>query len=270
MKRYAATLAYNGAAYYGFQRQPEPTPTIQRAVEDAIACVTGSESSIIAAGRTDTGVHAMGQVIAFDADWKHAECELLRAINAHLPADIALQSIWRQDGFHPRFDALWRQYAYRIMTPPVRNPLIPPQVWQLVGQTLDLTRMQQAAEMCLGEMDFAAFGTPPQADSSNTVREIYVSEWQRVPSEYGDVFTYRVRGTAFLYHMVRRMVGTMVQVGTGRITVEEFKAILRSRDIERAKLLAPPEGLVLEAVRYQDSDLEAVYAEEPALSLEWA
>ena len=71
MKRYAATLAYNGAAYYGFQRQPEPTPTIQRAVEDAIACVTGSESSIIAAGRTDTGVHAMGQVIAFDADWRH-------------------------------------------------------------------------------------------------------------------------------------------------------------------------------------------------------
>lgn len=270
MKRYAATLAYNGAAYFGFQRQPDPTPTIQRAVENAIARVTGYEAPILAAGRTDTGVHALGQVIAFDADWKHAEQELLCAVNAHLPADIALQHLWQQDDFHPRFDALWRQYAYRIMTPPVRNPLCPPQVWQLVGQTLDLTRMRLAAENCLGEMDFAAFGTPPQADSSNTVRDIFVSEWESAPSEYGEVFTYRVRGTAFLYHMVRRMVGAMVQVGTGRITLEDFEDILRSRDIERAKLLAPPEGLVLEAVRYQEHELDAVNAEEPALALDWA
>lgn len=270
MKRYAAILAYNGAAYFGFQRQPDPTLTIQRAVENAIARVTGSESSIVAAGRTDTGVHALGQVIAFDADWKHAEQDLLCAVNAYLPADIALQRLWQQDGFHPRFDALWRQYIYRIMTPPVRNPLCPPQIWQLVGQTLNLTRMRQAAEICLGEMDFAAFGTPPQADSSNTVREIFISEWESAPSYYGEVFTYRVRGTAFLYHMVRRMVGAMAQVGTGRITVKEFENILRSQDIERAKLLAPSEGLVLEAVRYQENQLDAVNAEEPALALAWA
>lgn len=270
MKRYAATLAYNGAAYFGFQRQPEPTPTIQRAVESAIARVTGSLSSIVAAGRTDTGVHALGQVIAFDADWRHSEQEFLCAVNANLPADIALQQLWRQDDFHPRYDALWRQYVYRIMTPPVRNPLIPPQVWQLLGQTLNLTRMRQAAALCVGEMDFAAFGTPPQADSANTVRHISVSEWESAPGDYGEVLTYRVRGTAFLYHMVRRMVGAMVQVGTGKVTLEEFETILNSRDIERAKLLAPPEGLVLEAVRYQQKDYDAVKAETPELALDWA
>ena len=270
MKRYAATLAYNGTAYFGFQRQPEPTPTVQRAVESAIQRVMGRELSIVAAGRTDTGVHALGQVIAFDADWNHSEDDLLQAINANLPADIALQELWTQECFHPRYDALWRQYVYRIMTPDARNPLIPPQVWQMVGQTLDLTLMRQAAAMCLGENDFAAFGSAPQEGSSNTIREIFVSDWKSVPSECGDVYTYSVRGTAFLYHMVRRMVGTMVQVGSGNIMLAEFERILKSRDIKQAKLLAPPEGLVLEAVCYPPIEKAVSNVEEPLVALSLA
>lgn len=267
MKRYAATLAYDGTAYFGFQRQPEPTPTIQRAVENAIERVTGRVSSIVAAGRTDTGVHASGQVIAFDAEWDHAKVELLRAINAYLPADIALQELWQRDEFHPRFDAQWRQYVYRIMTPAVRNPLIPRNVWQIVGQTLDLKLMGQAAEMCLGAQDFAAFGTAPQEGSSNTVREVFVSDWKSVPSEYGTIYTYRVRGTAFLYHMVRRMVGTMLQVGTGKLSLTDFEHILKSRDIEQAKLLAPSQGLVLETVQYPLQEQDAWNLQEPAVAL---
>ena len=250
MTRYGAILAYDGTAYQGFQRQPAPTPTIQYSVEAAIGTVTGKSTGIIAAGRTDTGVHASGQVIAFDIDWKHDDDELLRAINSQLPLDIALQHLWRQTDFHPRYDALWRQYVYRIVTPKARQPLLNRQAWQLIGESLDLERMQEAAARCLGEHDFAAFGTPPQAGSTNTRRQIYLSSWESESGQYGTTYIYRIRGTAFLYHMVRRLVGTMMQVGRGKIGSEGFEKILMSCDIERAKLLAPANGLILEAVGY--------------------
>ena len=250
MRRYAAILAYDGSAYQGFQRQPEPTPTIQTAVEKAISRVTAQPTRIVGAGRTDTGVHASGQVIAFDVGWKHGNDELLRAINSQLPADIALRELWRQEGFHPRFDALWRQYAYRIATPTTRHPLLTRHVWQLIGESLDMERMNAAAAICLGEHDFAAFGTPPQAGSTNTVRQIYLSRWEHEAGAFGRTLRYRIRGTAFLYHMARRLVGMMTQVGRGRISPAEFEEILRSRDIARAKRLAPAKGLILEAVGY--------------------
>lgn len=250
MKRYAGILAYDGADFQGFQRQPPPTPTIQAALETAIGRVTGQSARALGAGRTDAGVHALGQVIAFDVEWRHGDAELLRAINSQLPAAIALQRLWQQEGFHPRFDALWRQYAYRVATLDARQPLLNRQAWQLLGQRLDLGRMQAAANCCLGEHDFAAFGTPPQAGSKNTVRRIFRSQWEMESIEFGLIYTYRIRGTAFLYRMVRRLVAAMVQVGSGKISPEQFEQILRSRDIERAKALAPPNGLTLEAVGY--------------------
>lgn len=253
MRRYAAILAYDGTAYQGFQCQPQPTPTIQAAVEKAISRVTAQPASIVAAGRTDAGVHASGQVIAFDVGWKHGDDVLLRAINSQLPADIALRELWRQERFHPRFDALWRQYAYRIATPATRHPLLNRHVWQLTGESLDLERMNLAAALCLGEHDLAAFGRPPQEGSSNTVRQIYVSCWEMESGAFGKTLRYRIRGTAFLYHMVRRLVGVMAQVGQGQTSLGEFEEILRSRDIARAKLLAPANGLILEAVGYPQS-----------------
>ena len=269
MTRYAAILAYDGTAYQGFQRQPAPRPTIQAAVEGAISKVTGQSPGIVGAGRTDAGVHATGQVIAFEVEWKHGDDELLRAINSQLPADIALQRLWRQQGFHPRFDALWRQYAYQIATVEARHPLLNRQVWQLVGETLDLERMQMAAALCLGEHDFAAFGTPPQAGSTNTVRQVYQSLWEMESKEYGPAYSYRIRGTAFLYHMVRRLVGTMVQVGSGRISPFDFGEILTSRELERAKVLAPANGLVLEAVGYAPaSNLDSTTRETSSIKPE--
>ena len=256
MTRYAAILAYDGTAYQGFQRQPAPAPTIQRAVEDALEAATGQPTAILAAGRTDSGVHASGQVIAFDAAWRHEAVDLMRAVNARLPQDIALQGLWRQDGFHPRFDALWRGYAYRIATPPARNPLLRHSAWQLIGESLDLDRLNAAASLCLGAHDFAAFGTPPQEGSSNTWREVFESRWQRVAGDYGAVYVYRVRATAFLYHMVRRMAGMMAQVGRGKLSPDAFEDILRSRDITRAKVLAPAHGLTLEAVGYAPRETE--------------
>jgi tRNA pseudouridine38-40 synthase len=250
MARYVAILAYDGSAYYGFQRQPAHIPTIQLAVEQSISKITRQNGTIIGAGRTDTGVHAVGQVIAFDVDWKHSDTALLLAINSQLPRDIALQRIWQQDGFHPRYDALSRQYVYTVICLITRNPLLNRQTWQLLGGSLDMDLMQSAAEQLIGKHDFGAFGTPPQAGSTNTVRDIYLSQWMKVPSDYGDMYTYRIRATAFLYHMVRRIVGTLVQVGRGKLTLDEFTAIVASRDIQQAKWLAPPQGLVFEAVRY--------------------
>ena len=246
--RYGAILAYDGTAFQGFQRQPQPTPTIQAAVEAALKKIGGADVGIVAAGRTDAGVHAAGQVIAFDLAWRHSESELLRAVNAQLPADIALRKIWQAPGFHPRFDARWRQYAYRIRTPETREPLTARYEWQFTGMRLDLPEMQAAAAICIGEHDFAAFGTPPQAGSDNTIRQVFKSEWES--DENGELLIYRIRGTAFLYHMVRRLVGLMALVGRGRLTSGDFAAILGSRDIARAKSLAPPQGLTLEAVGY--------------------
>ena len=249
MARYGATLAYDGTDYQGFQRQPAPKPTIQAAVERAIAAITGQSVGIVAAGRTDAGVHASGQVIAFEVEWKHEERDLLRAINARLPQDIALQRVWRAEGFHPRYDALWRQYVYRIAMVGARQPLLNRVAWQLIGQRLEVRAMNAAAAICLGQHDFAAFGTAPQP-GSNTVRRVYLARWESQEKDYGRLCTFRIRGTAFLYHMVRRLVGMMAQVGQGRLSVRDFEAILFSRDLERAKALAPPQGLVLEAVGY--------------------
>jgi len=136
------------------------------------------------------------------------------------------------------------------MNVPVRNPLLNQQVWQVFGQTLDFDTMQQVAKQLIGMHDFATFGTPPQVGSTNTVREVFVSSWARVPGDYGEVYVYRIRATAFLYHMVRRIVGIMVQVGRGKITLDDFTRIFESCDIQQAKWLAPSHGLVLEAVEY--------------------
>ena len=250
MARYVATLAYDGTAYYGFQRQQTHLPTIQLVVETSISTIARQNISIIGAGRTDTGVHAVGQVIAFDLDWKHTDTALLLAINSQLPADIALQRIWQQDGFHPRYDALSRQYVYTVACLTTRNPLLNRQAWQLFGDSLDIDVMQRAAEQLIGKHDFGAFGTPPQIGSTNTVREVFLSQWVKVSSDFGDIYTYRICATAFLYHMVRRIVGTLVQVGRKKLTLDDFAAVVASRDIQNAKLLAPPQGLVFEAVRY--------------------
>lgn len=249
--RYRATLAYDGTHYQGFQRQAVGTPTIQATVEAAIGAVTQQSVVITGAGRTDTGVHATGQVIAFDVVWRHDDADLLRAINARLPDDIVLQDMRPCEGFHPRFDARARCYRYTVIQSPQRQPLLRHRAWW-VNRPLDFEAMQAASMMLIGEHDFAAFGKPPQGD--NTVRRIFVSEWTQRETASGVVLEYSVEATAFLHHMVRRIVGTQVDVGIGRIDLSEFKRIFESADLSLAKRLAPPQGLILEKVRYPDDD----------------
>ena len=218
--RYRATLAYDGTAYQGFQRQSGDIPTIQGAVERAIANVSGQQVNVSGAGRTDTGVHASGQVIGFDVEWAHDEQSLLRAINFHLPSDIAVQELCQQPGFHPRYDAFSRLYRYRVLVAPHRQPLLRDRVWQM-RDALDGELMEQAAKLFLGEKDFAALGKPTQGDV--TIRTVFRSEWETQQDTFGTLWIYTVEANGFLQHMVRRMVAMLIQVGQKRMTVERIE-----------------------------------------------
>ncbi|MBK8020328.1 MAG: tRNA pseudouridine(38-40) synthase TruA [Chloroflexi bacterium] len=247
--RYRGTLAYDGTAYQGFQRQADGVPTIQAEVERAAAMVVGQPVTVLGAGRTDSGVHASGQVIAFDAEWRHGAERLLKAINANLPEDIALIQLATapaQD-FHPRFDAVSREYRYLVVNTPVRDPLLVRRAWH-APWTLDGDRMQAAAVVLIGTHDFGGFGRPPQGE--NTTRTVLRSEWTQKPYSDGQLWTYTIEANAFLHHMVRRIVGTLMMVGRGLQPIEWVERLLRDGRMPVGLAVAPPQGLTLMTVRY--------------------
>jgi tRNA pseudouridine38-40 synthase len=242
--RVRGVVAYDGTAYSGFQRQAN-APTVQEALETALARVSRETVTVLASGRTDAGVHATGQVVAFDTAWRHGLNDLWRALNAVLPADIAfLQIEEAAPDFHPRYDAHSRRYRYAVHNAPVRDPLA--RRYSLhVAMSLDVAAMARAAQLLVGEHDFAAFGRSPKP-SGPTVRRVLAAEWGGdAPRLYFDI-----EANAFLYRMVRSIVGTLLQVGRGEMEVEEFAAVLASQDRSRAGPTAPPHGLYLVEVRY--------------------
>lgn len=251
--RYRATVAYDGTAYNGYQRQPD-TPTIQGTLEAALVRVFGQPTTVYGAGRTDTGVHATGQVIAFDAEWPHDDVKLLRAINANLPDDIALYDLVQHAGFHPRFDAVARRYRYDIVETAIRRPLLLRTSWQ-VYRNLDVAAMQEAANLLIGEHDFASFGKPPKG--TNTIRRVLDSTWHiranttETPLPGMRWLSYHIEATAFLQHMVRRIVALLVQVGAGNQTLAAFKTLFQQATLAKSVPLAPPQGLYLVQVRYE-------------------
>lgn len=251
VRRYRAVLAYDGTRYYGFQRQAGDTPTVQGALEAAIQRVTQQAVTIVGAGRTDTGVHATGQVVAFDTAWKHPTEALWRAINANTPDDIALQSLNDTDAtFHPRYDARSRTYEYTLYVAPVRQPILNNWAWHVPARALDLDAMQHAATLLLGTHDFATFGQPPQGD--NTVREMLYSEFTpvRTLAPEGSMIRYTISANAFLYRMVRRIVGALVRIGSGQVTLDEFEDAFRAADSTWPNQTAPARGLCLTMVTY--------------------
>lgn len=250
-RRFRAVLAYAGTRYAGFQRQAGETRTVQGALETALAQVTRQTVRVLAAGRTDAGVHATGQVIAFDVAWEHPPEALRRALNAALPADIALQTLDEAAAdFHPRYDARSRIYTYTFYAAPARQPLLDNQAWQVPAPQLDLPAMQQAAALLLGTHDFATFGQPPQGE--NTVRTVWRSAvalaGPLVPQ--GQLFRYTIEADAFLYRMVRRIVGALVRVGSAQLTPEALAAALAAADGTWPNQSAPARGLCLIQVTY--------------------
>lgn len=244
MARYKVILAYDGTHFQGFQRQKSGVRTVQGEVEQALRGLGWEGKSILSAGRTDTGVHASGQVIVFDFGWKHSAQALTRAVNAHLPPDVAALDVHiAPEGFHPRFDAVLRTYRYRIYCDGTRNPLLDRYAWR-VWPAVDLELLQSAATLLVGTHDFAAFGAPPQTGGS-TLRTVYAASWK---SNAGEL-EFEVSANAFLYHMVRRIVFLQVLVGKNQLSLEDL-----SRAIRQAELLtpglAPPNGLYLMEVGY--------------------
>jgi tRNA pseudouridine38-40 synthase len=243
MPRYKALVAYDGSAYYGYQRQAAQ-PTVQGEVEKVLYNITRRMVTVIGAGRTDTGVHALGQVIAFDYDWPHGEAAMQRALNARLPDDIViLEMVEAAPDFHPRFDAQRRAYRYYIYNQAVRHPRYRLQSWY-IRRPLNRERMTVAAAFLIGEHDFATFGQPPQGE--NTVRHVFSAQWHREEP----FLTFSIEANAFLYRMVRSLVGTMKLVGEGKLTVEAFLEALEAQDRSKAGQTAPPQALFLESVTY--------------------
>jgi tRNA pseudouridine38-40 synthase len=240
-----AKVEYDGTDFFGFQVQARGR-TVQGEIERAIRAVTGTETRVVGAGRTDRGVHARGQVIVFDVAWRHALSDLHRALNATLAADVAILEMGvAPAGFHPRFSAVRRAYRYRILNRPWPSPLERRTAWH-VAERLDVDRMAQASQCLVGTHDFATFGRPPQGD--NTVRSVFRAEW----TWQGDrsLLTFDIEADAFLYRMVRSLVGVLVQVGRKRISPEEFDQVFRARDRSLVRQVAPARGLELLRVDY--------------------
>lgn len=246
LARYRAIVEYDGSNYWGFQRQIASQITIQSELERALSNIAQQPTQIVAAGRTDRGVHASGQVIAFNLAWRHETSALLRAFNANLPMDIVIRVLDSAEShFHPRFDAQRRAYRYTIYNNIIRSPLRHTRSWH-VFKPLDLDAMNVAAQQLVGEHDFATFGQPPQG--INTVRELFKASWQRE----GEFLWFDIEATAFLKRMVRSIVGSLKMVGTGEWSGEEFVAAFRAAERQQSGVAAPPQGLVLERVDYSD------------------
>ena len=244
MARYQIILAYDGSNFSGSQRQAK-SRTVQRELERALTKLGWHAKSILLAGRTDTGVHASGQVAAFDLEWLHPLEELVAALNGNLPLDMAVSAAQRvPDDFHPRFDALSRRYRYRLFCQPLRDPLRERYAWR-VWPPLDADVLQKSAGLFLGRHDFGSFGSPPRPGGS-TIRVVSKAEWQI----RDDGWLFEIEADGFLYRMVRRLVHVQVASGQGRLSPESIAEALVGQARAIPGGLAPANGLTLVEVTY--------------------
>ena len=251
IQRVAVVVEYDGTNYCGFQRQLRE-PTVQAELELVLRQITQADCPVIGAGRTDSGVHARGQVVHFQTKWKHSRVELLRAMNALLPDDVSVRRIFPvTTDFHARYSALSRLYRYVVFNREVRSPFAGRFAHQ-VSSSLDVQVMNQASESLIGVHDFASFGRSPSG--GHTVREVHGAYWWR----QGDWVFFDIEANAFLRHMVRSLVGTLLLVGSGRMLPEEVGRILQAKDRGLAGPTAPSQGLCLALVCYREPWQEIV------------
>ena len=251
MARYKLTLAYDGSNFKGSQRQANRR-TVQGELEKALIKLGWTGRSVLISGRTDTGVHATGQVASADLHWSHSDGELLRALNASLPADISVRSVQAVDAkFHPRFDAASRTYQYRLFCQPLRDPIRERFLWR-VFPPVEGEFLSDAAKRLHGKHDFSAFGSPTTPKGS-TVRTVMKAEWKQIGE---DEWCFEVQADAFLYRMVRRMVFVQVFVAQGRLPAEAIADALAGQSSVKPRSglpsgLAPAHGLTLVEVEYR-------------------
>jgi len=250
MARYQLTLAYDGTDFFGSQRQANKR-TVQGELEKVLCKLGWTGRSVLMSGRTDTGVHATGQVASFDLDWSHTDEELVRALNAALPADMAVhQTRMVNAKFHPRFDAISRRYRYRLFCQPFRDPIRERFSWR-VWPAIKSEVLADTSKLFLGTHDFSAFGSPT-TPRGGTVRTVMKAEWNKTGE---DEWHFEVQADAFLYRMVRRLVFVQVAVAQGKRPADVIARSLAKQLPAGARSeipagLAPAHGLALIEVVY--------------------
>ncbi|MGZ9165360.1 MAG: tRNA pseudouridine(38-40) synthase TruA [Anaerolineales bacterium] len=250
MARYQLTLAYDGTDFFGSQRQVK-SRTVQGELEKALRKLGWTGRSVILAGRTDSGVHATGQVASVDLDWSHTETDLVRALNATLPADMSVKEARVVHAeFHPRFDAQSRRYRYRLFCQSIRNPIRERFAWR-VWPAVEADILANAARLFHGSHDFSAFGSPT-SPKGGTMRTVMKAEWMQAEQ---DEWYFEVQADAFLYRMVRRLVFVQVAVAQGKFSNDVIARSLaqQARAESRSEIpagLAPAHGLTLVEVMY--------------------
>jgi tRNA pseudouridine38-40 synthase len=252
VRRLALLVEYEGTSYGGSQYQKNLS-TIQGQLELAIGKLTNESIRVSLAGRTDAGVHARGQVASFVTASRHRAQTFVRALNAHLPRDIAVRAAAEvADAFDPRRSATSRLYRYSLHLGSQRPAMDRRFLWH-IGPRVDLEPMEASARLLCGRHDFAAFTPPSVARAMNTEREVSLALLTRD----GEVARLEVQANAFLQRMVRRIVGALVQVGTGKRDSREFEILLRDAEPGAAESAAPAQGLSLIKVRYDSGLFDA-------------
>lgn len=243
-KRIKLTIAYDGTNYCGWQVQPNGI-TVEEVVNKALGKLTGEEIAVIGASRTDSGVHALGNVAVFDSATSIPPERIAMALNQRLPDDIVVvQSEEVAPDFHPRYCDCEKTYEYHIIN--TRTPIPTKRLTNyFVSYDLDVSKMQQAADYLVGEHDFVSFCNV-RTQVEDTVRTVTELEVLR----QGEEITIRISGNGFLYNMVRIIVGTLIRVGRGFYTPENVKEILEAKDRKAAGVTAPAHGLMLVEIRY--------------------
>lgn len=245
-RRFAATVSYDGTGFVGSQLQPN-SRTVQGALERAAAAIFGGHVRVELAGRTDSGVHAIGQVVAFNAATRLEAATVGRALNAHLADDLAVRDVRVvPEGFDPRRCARRRAYRYTIWNTEGRSPLRRRTAWHVRGN-LDVLAMQAAARALPGRQDFIACSGPLDAGRTS-VRTVFGAGWLRA----GEALLFDITADAFLPHMVRRLTGALVQVGRGQLKEEEFIRLLQVAEPGSMGPTAPAHGLCLQHVEYDE------------------
>jgi tRNA pseudouridine38-40 synthase len=245
------TIAYDGTDLVGWQRQAAGV-SVQALLEDALAAFEGGPVMVHGSGRTDAGVHALAQVASVTLTATHDPSAIQRGLNAVLPPAVRVTAIEdAPPGFHARFAALGKVYEYRVVNAPFVSPFCARYAWH-VAQPIDLVAMREAGAGLIGRHDFAAFqGTG--SGTEETVRTLAALEWTDGQGPDRPLVI-RLTADGFLRHMVRNIVGTLVDIGQGRWAPDAIRDILASRDRARAGRTAPPQGLFLIAVRYGAAD----------------
>ena len=269
-RRARLVVAYDGGAFHGFAAN-EGVATVAGTLGDALDTVLREPVGLTGAGRTDAGVHAWGQVVSLDLPVETDLHQLARRLNALCaPQVVVREAAWAPTDFNARFSATWRHYRYTVLNDPVPDPFLARVAWQIPAP-LSLRNLRLACDPLIGQHDFSSFCRRPKqpegAPAASLVRRVLAADWS-IEHAWNDrpVLRFEIRATAFCHQMVRSIVGTLVDVGLGRLHAGDVRSILLARDRARAGQVAPPHGLCLWEVGYDAADLRGVEVAEELLN----